>query len=166
MGQATHDVEARADALKERIYVTFTALAVTVSLLAHGDGTALGALITLGVTVLGTLSAVFTADVVSHLLVHRRMLSRAEFGHAAAVTASALSAIVLPVAFLLAAQFGLWSADAALRAAAAALLLALVGFGWVAARRVRLPWWQRLVVLGAEAALGVLVIALQLVAHG
>ncbi|MGW0036796.1 hypothetical protein [Gordonia sp. NPDC003376] len=157
--------EARAAHLKERIYVTFTALAVTVSLLAHGHVTALGTIGTLGVTALGTVVAVFVADVISHLLVHERMLTRAEFGHAAAVSASALSAIVVPMIFLLASHLGAWDTEIALRASAGALLLALIGFGWVAARRIRLPWWQRLLVLGGEAVLGVLVFGLQVLAH-
>lgn len=158
--------ETRAAHLKERIYVTFAALAVVVSLLSHGHVTALEAMGTLGVTVLGTLSAVFTADVISHLLVHERMLTRAEVGHAATVSASALGAIVLPMLFLLAAQFGAWEPEHALRASMAALLLALIGFGWIAARRIKLPWWQRGLVLGAEAVLGLLVIGLQTLAHG
>ena len=108
--------ETRAARLKERIYVTFAALAVTVSLLSHGQVTALDAISTLGVTVPGTLAAVFTADVISHLIVHEKMLTRAEFGHAATVSASALGAIVLPMLFLLAAQLGTWSPVNALRA--------------------------------------------------
>ena len=47
-----------------------------------------------------------------------------------------------------------------------ALLLALIAFGWIAARRIKLPWWQRLLVLGAEAALGLIVVGLQVLAHG
>lgn len=146
--------------------MTFAALAVTVSLLSHGQVTALDAISTLGVTVLGTLAAVFTADVISHLIVHEKMLTRAEFGHAATVSASALGAIVLPMLFLLAAQLGTWSPVNALRASTGALLLGLIAFGWIAARRIKLPWWQRLLVLGAEAALGLIVVGLQVLAHG
>ncbi|MFJ9391831.1 hypothetical protein ACIRON_23625 [Nocardioides sp. NPDC101246] len=166
MTEAQGSREARAAQLKERIYVTFAALAVVVSLLSHGHVEALDAIATLGVTVLGTLFAVFTADVISHLLVHERMLTRAEFGHAAGVSASALGAIVLPMLFLLAAHFGVWTPEHALQASTAALLFALIGFGWIAARRIRLPWWQRLLTLGAEAVLGLIVIGLQILAHG
>lgn len=166
MPETRGSLQDRADHLKERIYVTFAALAVTISLLSHGHVTAIGAITTLGVTVLGTLLAVFTADVVSHLLVHQRMLTRGEFGHAAAVSASALSAIVLPMAFLVVAHFGAWTPEQALRSSTAALLLALIGFGWLAVRRVSLPWWQRILVLGAEAVLGLAVVGLQILAHG
>lgn len=158
--------EVRAAHLKERIYVTFAALAVAVSLQTHGHVTAIEAIATLGVTVLGTLLAVFTADVIAHLLVHERMLTRGEFRHAAAVSASALGAIILPLLFLIASHLGAWTAEHALWASTAALLLALIGFGWIAARRIKLPWWQRILVLGAEAVLGLIVIGLQILAHG
>ncbi|MBO3662343.1 hypothetical protein [Microbacterium stercoris] len=160
------DRQLRADRLKERIYVTFAALAVTVTLLAHGHVSALEAIITLSVTVLGTLFAVFTSDVVSHLVVHQRLLRRDELRHATATTFSAVGAVVLPLAFLGAAALGLWRTETALTAGAVALLVALVGIGYLAARRVPLVWWQRLLVLGAEAALGLIVIVLQLAAHG
>ena len=45
-------------------------------------------------------------------------------------------------------------------------LLALGVIGYLAIRRLRLAWWQRLVALGAEALLGVLTAGLQLLAHG
>ena len=160
------DRQLRADRLKERIYVTFAALAVTVTLLAHGHVAPGEAMITLTVTVLGTLFAVFTSDVISHLVVHERLLTREELRHATATTFSAIGAVVLPMIFLVVAAFDVWSTESALTAGAAVLLLALVGIGYLAVRRVRLVWWQRLLVLGAEAALGLLVIVLQLAAHG
>jgi hypothetical protein len=157
--------QTRADRLKERIYVTFAALAVTVTLTAHGHVTATEAAGSLLVTVLGTLFAVFTADLISHLLVHQRFMTAHELRHAAATTFSAFGAIVLPLIFLAVAMTGAWSTDAALLASAVALLLALVAGGYLAVRRIRLPWWQRLLTLGCEAVLGAVVIVLQLLAH-
>ena len=45
------------------------------------------------------------------------------------------------------------------------LVATLVLIGWIAVRRIQLKWWQRLIALGAEAALALGVIGLQLLAH-
>jgi hypothetical protein len=41
-----------------------------------------------------------------------------------------------------------------------------VVFGYLAVRRAHLRWWQRMVALMAEAALGLTVIGLELIVHG
>lgn len=159
--------EERAEHLKERIYVTFTALAVVVTLRSEpghvSGGTATS---TLFITVLGTLLAVLTADLVSHLVVHAALPTAAEFRQMVGVSLGALSAVVVPLVLVGLAGLGVWSVAAALNASMVALLLALTAVGYLAARRIRLPWWQRLLVLLAEAALGVAVLALELLAHG
>ncbi len=159
-------LQERASRLKERIYVTFAALAVTVTLASHTPVAASEAISTLLVTVLGTLLAVFTADVVSHLIVHQRLMTPGELRHAVAATFGALTAVALPLALLALAGVMRWDIESALHASAVVLLLALVVFGYLAARRVELAWWQRLAVLGGEALLGGVVMVLQLVAHG
>ena len=156
----------RADRLKERIYLTFAALAVVLALNAHGAIDAGVAIRTLLVTVLGTLLAVFVADVVSHMVVHERGTTPAELRHAIGSSFGALSAVGLPFVFLLLALFGLWSTATALTASSIALIAALVVIGYAAVRRIPMPWWQRLIALGAEAALGLAVVGLQLLAHG
>ncbi|WEK62134.1 MAG: hypothetical protein P0Y60_05105 [Candidatus Microbacterium colombiense] len=157
---------ARAAHLKERIYLTFAALAVVITLSSHGHPTAGQSATTLIVTVLGTLLAVFTADLVSHLVVHGRLFTRTELRHAVGSSFGALSTVVLPFIFLGVAALGVWSTGAALRASAIALLVSLIVIGWVAVRRIPLTWIQRLIALGAEAALGLAVIGLQVLAHG
>lgn len=160
------DRRARADQLKERIYLTFAALAVVLALGGHSEEDAGAALRTLAVTVFGTLLAVFVADVLSHLVVQERFMTAAEFRHALLSSFGALSAVTLPFVFLAIAAFGVWSTGAALRASAVALIVALVVIGLVAARSLQLQRWKRLILLGAEAALGLAVIGLQLLAHG
>ncbi|MFK0402111.1 hypothetical protein ACIQTT_07245 [Microbacterium sp. NPDC090225] len=157
---------ARAAHLKERIYLTFAALAVVITLSAHGHVSAGEAATTLIVTVMGTLLAVFTADLISHLVVHERLFTRSELRHALASSFGALGTVVLPFVFLGFAALDAWSTDAALRASAIALLLSLIVIGWIAVRRMPLTWLQRLIALGAEAALGLAVIGLQVLAHG
>lgn len=156
----------RAERLKERIYLTFAALAVVLALGTHGYVEAADAMGTLAVTVFGTLLAVFTADVISHLVIHERFMTAVEFRHAVAATFGALGAVVLPFAFLASAAWGWWGIDDALRWSVVALVAALVAIGFLAVRRIRLPWWARLVVLAGEALLALAVIGLQVLAHG
>jgi len=155
----------RADRLKERIYLTFAALAVVLVMSGHNQGDPVTAILTLLVTALGTLLAIFTADILSHIVVHEALPTPLQFRHMVGASFGELSALVLPFVFLGLAIFGVWSTQTALFACAIALLGALIVFGWVAARRLPLGFWPRVLVLGAEAVLGLAVIALQLLAH-
>jgi hypothetical protein len=158
--------EERADRLKERVYVTFAALAVVLTLRSHGDVTAGVAATTLLITVGGTLLAVLLADVVSHIAVHAALPTAAETRHMVAVCTGALGVLVLPMLFVGVAASGSWTVDGALRASTIALVASLGVVGWLAVRRVALPGWQKLLVLVAEVALGVAVVSLELLAHG
>ncbi|PZQ89134.1 MAG: hypothetical protein DI534_10255 [Leifsonia xyli] len=163
----TPDLEARharAAHLKERIYVTFAALAVVIGLLLK-DAEAAEAIRVLGVTIGGLLAAVFVADVLSHLVVHERPLTAAEWRLALLTSFGAVGSLALPFLFLGLAVLGVWSAEVALRASEVALIAALVGIGWLAVRRLRLRWWQRLFALGGEAVIGLAVVGLQVLAH-
>lgn len=157
--------EQRAAHLKERIYVTFAALAVVLGLLSHHVGIGEAAA-TLGVTILGLLLAVFTADIAAHLVVHARWMTQPELRHAVRTSFGAMGSLIAPFAFLGIAALGVWDAHTALLASAIALIGALVVIGWVAVRRLELRWWQRLLALGAEAVLGLAVVGLQVLAHG
>ncbi len=156
----------RAERLKERIYLTFTGLAVVMALSGHGEVTAVEALVTFAVTIAGTLLAILVADIVSHLVVHARLVTGTEFGHAIRVSFGALGAVTLPTVFLVLAALEVWKPERALRASTIALIVALVVIGYLAARRVPMLWWQRVLVLVAEAALGAAVVGLELLAHG
>lgn len=156
-----------ADRLKERVYVTFSSLAVVVTMSSHTEGISVGsAAFTLAITVAATVLAVFVADIAAHMVAHAGLPSRDELGHMAKTSFGALGAIILPMLYLLLAAFELWQLNTALRAATVTLAATLIAVGYIAIRRVRLPLWQRLVVLLAVAALGFAVIALELLAHG
>ncbi|WP_062386593.1 hypothetical protein [Demequina iriomotensis] len=163
--QGLTEPHARADRLKERIYLTFSGLAVVLALSTHGHVEPSEALTTLAVTALGTLLAVFTADLISHLLAHERLVDTTELRHAVRSSFGALSSLLLPFIFLGVSAAGAWDITNALVASAIALIVALVMIGYLAARQVQLGWWQRIVVLGAEAALGLAVVGLELLAH-
>jgi hypothetical protein len=156
----------RADRLKERVYITFAALAVVLTLRSHGDVSAGTAATTLLITVGGTLLAVLLADVVSHLAVHGALPTAAEARHMVAVCTGALGVLVLPMIFFGVAGTGAWQTDRALGASAVALVVTLGVVARIAVRRIAVPRWQRLVVLAAVVALGFAVVGLELLAHG
>lgn len=162
----TDEREGRAAALKERIYLTFASLAVVIALTTHGHAEAGPAARTLAVTVFGLLLSMFVADVVSHIVVHETFPTRGEFRHMVVVTFGAVGAVIVPFALLGVAHITDWDAESALKWSAAWLILSLVGIGFLAVRRLEITLPQKLVVLGAEAGLGFLVIALQILAHG
>ena len=167
MAETTGTPEQRAEVLKERIYITFTSLAVVLAMGAHADELSAGSAVrTLLIAVVGTLLAVFVADLVAHIAVHATMPDRAELRHMVSVSTRALGVVALPLIFLGLAAIGRWQVTTALRASIIALTISLVGIGYLAVRRVRLPLHQRLIVLYAEFGLGVLVVLLELLAHG
>ncbi len=158
--------ERRAERLKERIYVTFAALATTLALQADVDHLGAGeAALTLTLAVAGTLLAVLVADLVSHVVVHEALPDASESRHMLAVVAGALPVLVLPLAFLGLSGLGVLPLAAAIGAALAVLVATLVVVGFLAVRRVRLPFGQRLLVLLAEAGLGLAVVGLEVLAH-
>ncbi|MFT4136650.1 hypothetical protein [Microbacterium sp.] len=154
-----------ADRLKESIYLIFAALAVCLALYGHEHVSAQEALVTLAVTLAGTVLAVFTADVIAHVVAHGRLMTRAELVHAMRTSFGALPAVTLPFVFLGVSALTRWRVESALVASAVALAAALFVLAWVAVRRARLRWWERLLLLGLETALALAVIALQLLAH-
>lgn len=164
--QTKSTVEERAERLKERIYVTFTALAVVLALRSHADEVTAGAAaLTLVITVVGTLLAVLIADFVSHLVVHARMPSPGEAAQMLRVCVGAFAAVVLPLVFVMLAGVGVWRIEVALQAATIALLVALGVVAFLAVRRVQIPGWQKVLVLVAEVLLGAAVVGLELLAH-
>lgn len=166
MTRTRPDAEQRAETLKERVYVTFTALAVVLALLSDPAHTTVGtAARTLTLTVVGTALAVLVADVVAHVTVHAALPTASETRHMVIVSAGALSVLVLPLLLLAGSALGLLGLGTALRSSSALLVLSLVGTGFLAVRRLRLPLGQRLLVLLAEAALGLAVIGIEVAVH-
>jgi hypothetical protein len=152
--------------LKERVYVTFTSLAVVVALRAHGEiespAQAAGILI---VTVSGTVLAVLLADLLSHVATHTQLPSWPQLQHMLVVSLGAAVVTIPPLILLALAAIGLWSAATALLLSLLTLLTSLIAISYLALHRLRLPVWQKVVFFSAEAVLGLVVIALDLLAH-
>lgn len=156
----------RAESLKERVYISFTSLAVVLALQSHADETTpVAAAATLSIVVVGSLLGIFVADLLSHLTVHGSPPTREELHHMVTVSAGALGVLVVPLLLLTAAGLGLWTTAVALRWAIVVLAVTLFVIGYLAIRQLKLPVRHKAVILLAEVLLGLLVIGLELLAH-
>jgi hypothetical protein len=89
-----------------------------------------------------------------------------ETGHLVRISAGALATVALPAAALLLSLAGVLTIGVALNVAVAVLALTLGAVGFLAVVRSRLPWSTKLGVFFVLFVLGVIVIAVQLLAHG
>ena len=158
--------ELRADMLRERVYVTFTALAVVLTLGSHPHDVGPGeAMASIAITTIGTVLAAFTAELVAHVAVHGQWPARPLLRAMERVSLGAASVIALPLLCLVLAATGHWEVATSLSVASGTLLVALAAIGWLAVRRTAMPWWQKGAALTVLVALGAAVVALKTLAH-
>jgi hypothetical protein len=156
-----------ADRLRERVYVTFTALAVILALGSRAEDISVGeAATTLVITVLGIVMAAFTAELIGHVVAHAALPDADELFFLIRTCLQALGVIVLPLIFLGLAALGRWELHGALRASSIVLIVTLAAIGYLGVRRTSIPFWQKLLLLALLVALGVAVVLLELLAHG
>lgn len=153
--------------LRERIYVTFVTLAVALTLNLHADELAAGqAALTLIVSALGTVTAAFAADLMSHIVVQGSFPDRAESRSMRAASLGACGVLVLPLLAIGLAGLGVWTMQTAMVLTIALLVGTLGLAAWLGVRRAdALAPWQKLLALGGMILLGVLVVGLKLLAH-
>lgn len=164
-----HDrpVDERAEALKERVYATFTGLAIVLVQHANVEHiTATRATITLLVGIIAITAAGFVADVIAHLAVHGAFPRRVELGRMLRVSGTAIASAAGPLVILALAAFGVFELEPALLAASILYLVTLGLVGFIAVRRTHVAWWKQVVALGILVALGLAVVVLQQLAHG
>jgi len=160
-------VEERADALKERVYATFSGLAIVLVQQANVEHLgARQATLALLVGIVGITAAGFVAEVISHLTVHAAFPSSAELGRMARVSGEALASASVPLILLGLAWLGVIELEGALRAASILYIVTLALVGFLAVRRTHVEWWKQLIALAILVALGLAVIGLQQLAHG
>ena len=164
---ADRPVEEQAEALKERVYATFTGLAIVLVQHANVEHvTATRATLTLLVGIVAITAAGFVAEVIAHLAVHQAFPDGAELARMSRVSGSAIASAGVPLVLLVLAVLGVLGLEGALRAASIVYLVTLGLIGWFAVRRTRVAWWKQLTALGILVALGAGVILLQQLAHG
>jgi len=160
-------VEQRASALRERVYATFTGLAIALVQLSNVDHlSALRAAIELGVGILAITIAGLLAEGIAYLAVHNRIPSGPEVRVMLRTASSALASAVVPLILIVLAGFGVLELEFALRTASIVYLVTLGVIAYLGVRRTKVEWWKQLIALGALMALGLGVILLQAVAHG
>ena len=166
-GSAARPVDEQAEALKERIYATFTGLAIVLVQHANVEHVSAGrATLTLLVGIVAITAAGFVADVIAHLAVHAAFPDGPEVRRMLRTSGTAIASAGVPLIILAVAAFGVFELEGALRAASIVYLVTLGLIGFAAVRRTHLAWWKQLVALGALVALGLGVVLLQQLAHG
>jgi len=166
-GRPERSADQEAEALKERVYATFTGLAIVLVQRANVEHiTAERATLTLLVGILAISAAGFVADVIAHLAMHHAFPDGAELAGMARVSGTAIASAGVPLVLLVLAVADVLDLEAALRGASIVYLVTLGLIGWWAVRRTRLEWWKQLLALGILVALGGGVILLQQLAHG
>lgn len=170
MGDEHHDDDREdrqrefASYFKERVYATFTGLAIVLVVATSDHPDTRHAFLALVLGVLGIVAAGFVSDVLSHLMAHRTFPSRREFLLLVRVALGGLSTVVLPVILIGLAHFDVLSIDVALRVATIVYIATLAVIGWLAVHRSSLGWFSKFVVLVILVALGLVVIGLQTLA--
>ncbi|WP_211368134.1 hypothetical protein [Microbacterium rhizomatis] len=163
------EFEGRDDAFvmyfKERVYATFTGLAIVLVVWASGHAEADHAFFALVLGVLGITAAGFVSDVISHLAVHQEFPSGTELRILFQVAGGALGTVLIPGILFVLAWVEVISVDAALRASLIVYIVTLAVVGWFAVRRSHLIWWKQLLVLLVLIALALLVVLLQALGH-
>ncbi|QAY72399.1 hypothetical protein ET445_02650 [Agromyces protaetiae] len=156
-----------ADSLKERVYATFTGLAIVLVQQSNVEHLTAGrALATLFVGIVAITAAGFVADIVTYLAVHSAFPTREIVAEMGRVAGTAIASAGVPLILLALAAFGVFELEGALRAASIVYLVTLGVIGYLAVRRTRLAWWKQLAGLGGLVALGLAVVVLQQLAHG
>ncbi|MFF2486819.1 hypothetical protein ACFVSU_10485 [Microbacterium sp. NPDC058062] len=150
---------------KERVYATFTGLAIVLVVSASDHAEPDHAFFALVLGVVGITAAGFVSDIVSHLAVHQEFPSGGEFAVLGRIAGGALGTVVVPGILIALAWLDVMHLETALRVSSIVYIATLGVIGWAAVRRARLSWAQKLVALGILLALGLLVIGLQTLAH-
>lgn len=156
----------RALALKERIYASFTGLAI-VSALSIGDdhGTAGDAIWSLAAGIVGITAAGLMAEVIAHQVGNGTYPTPLELLRMMRIALGAITSASLPFLVLAAAAIGAIPLAAALHIAIGLYFAGLIVVVLVAARRTRLPWRKQLLSAAVLVSGGIVVVAVLTLAH-
>ncbi|WP_067872115.1 hypothetical protein [Agromyces aureus] len=156
-----------AEALKERVYATFTGLAIVLVQLTNVDHLEpVRVIVELAVGIIAITAAGLAADVISFLSVHARFPVGHEVRIMLRIAASALASAGVPVVVLVLAVFGIVELDTALRIVSIVYVVTLGVIAYLGVRRTNAPWWKQLIALATLMAVGLSVVLIQLAAHG
>lgn len=157
----------RAESLKERVYATFTGLAIVLVQLTNVEHLTTPRVASeLAVGILAITAAGLAADVISFLSVHARFPDGHEVRVMLRIAASALASAGIPVAVLALSALAILQLDTALRIVSIVYVVTLGLIAYLGVRRTRAAWWKQLIALASLMAVGLSVIFIQAAAHG
>ncbi|MEE3852004.1 hypothetical protein VZC37_16800 [Gordonia sp. LSe1-13] len=152
--------------LKERVYATFTGLAIVLTLYNGADHhSAAYAFEILSMGVLAVILAGFASDGIAHLSVHRHFPRGNEIRTLLRIAGHALETLVVPIGLIVAAWIGILELDTALLIAGFVYIGTLGLTGWLAVRNAEVTWWQKLAALITLVVIGLIVLSVQVFAH-
>ena len=163
--ETSSELDESTRALKERIYATFTGLAILGALFTNGHSTAPEALLSVAVGVFGISAAGFLAEVVAHLVAYQALPSSAEVRTMGRIALTALGSASLPLLVLALSWAGLLSLEVALWIGMGIYTATLVAVMLLAAHNSGLTPVQRLVSSAMLIGLALFVVAVLLLAH-
>ncbi|WP_124708995.1 hypothetical protein [Gordonia insulae] len=152
--------------LKERVYATFTGLAIVLVMYRTYDH--LTAAYAVEILVLGVVAVVlagFASDGIAHLAVHQQFPHGKDLRMLFRVALSGLGTLVIPLILITLAGIDVLALDTALLIAGYVYIATLGLIGWLAVRNARITWWQKLAALVTLALIGLIVLAIQVLAH-
>lgn len=156
----------RTMALKERVYASFTGLAI-VSALAIDDhhGTAGDAILALAAGIVGITGAGLVAEVIAHHMSDGAFPKPIELVRMVRIALGAITSASLPFLLLVASALGLIPLRSALNVAIGLYFLGLIVIVLVAARRTKLPWTQQLLSVAVLVGAGIVVVLVLIIGH-
>jgi hypothetical protein len=158
-------LDERTRALKERIYASFTGLAILAAVSATGHATCAQVLLSVTIGVLGISAAGLLAEIIAHQLAHQRLPAVGELHTMGRIALGASGSASAPVIVLALAWAGMISLEWALWIAMALYAATLVAVMLVAAHRTGLRPIQRLLSSAMLLGLALVVVALLRLAH-
>lgn len=156
--------ERTAQDLRERLYASFTGLAIVIVVHSGTHVDAVHAFWALALGVLGITIAGTVSEMIAHLLVERTVVGHGELRALLRSAGGALSTVLIPLGVLWAAWLGWLEVDTALRIVAWVYTVILMAVGWLAVRRSTMSWPKRILVLAVLTSFGLVVVIIQALA--
>jgi hypothetical protein len=158
------EADVRRERLKERIYASLTMLAVLMGLAQGRHPTYAEATASVGVTALGLWMATVVAELQATPVVHGHLPRLPEIRHTLAISSPLLTSAVGPLLLIALSATGVMELDTALWTSVGIEVAGLAAWGFAGGRRVGAGLVGSVVTGGLNAAIGLVVVSVKLLA--